>query len=108
MTFNQPPYGQQWGGAPAPYSPAQSTNAVAIGAFVSAWILPPLGIVLGHVARAQIRHRGESGSGLALAALIISYTFTILAIVVIVLAVVIAVAVTKEVSHVNQVLRTIH
>ena len=52
---NQPPYGQQWGGPSTPYSPAQTTNSMAIAAFISSLLLAPLGIVFGHIARYQIR-----------------------------------------------------
>ncbi|MCD2190701.1 DUF4190 domain-containing protein [Actinomycetospora sp. SF1] len=33
------------------------------------------GVICGHIARKQIRERGESGDGLALAGLIIGYIF---------------------------------
>lgn len=98
-TYQQPdaaPYGQQpyqQYGAPAqpysypvsgygyPYSgygPASQTNTMAILALVFAFVFSPLGIVFGHIARKQIRERGEGGSGLATAGLILGYVFTAL------------------------------
>ncbi|CAM3975659.1 DUF4190 domain-containing protein [Smaragdicoccus niigatensis] len=53
-------------------------NQVAIAAFGFALVFPPVGIVLGHLARAEIRDSGEQGDGLALFALIWSYLALIL------------------------------
>ena len=52
---------------------APPTNAMAIAALILAFVFFPIGIVLGHVARGQIRRTGEGGRGLATAALIIGY-----------------------------------
>ena len=57
------------------------TNQLAIVSLVAAilgWVVFPVAgalvaVVTGHMARAQIRTRGESGSGMALAGLIIGY-----------------------------------
>jgi hypothetical protein len=51
-------------------------SALAIIAFVLAFVVPPGGIVCGHIARSQIRSTGEQGDGLALAGLILGYVFT--------------------------------
>lgn len=51
-------------------------NALAIIAFVLAFVVPPGGIVCGHIARGQLRSTGEQGDGLALAGLILGYVFT--------------------------------
>jgi hypothetical protein len=51
-------------------------NALAIVAFVLAFVVPPGGIVCGHIARRQIRSTGEQGDGLALGGLILGYVFT--------------------------------
>ena len=67
--------GHQGYGAPAP------TNGMAIASLVTGllgWTAIPLisslaAIVLGHVARAQIRRTGEQGRGMALAGLILGY-----------------------------------
>ncbi len=75
-----PAYGQQHGqpyGAPA-YAP-QKTNGFAITSFVLSLcffvcgIGSILAVIFGHIARKQIRERGEQGSGLATAGLIIGY-----------------------------------
>jgi hypothetical protein len=75
-----PPYGQQFGqpyGAPA-YAP-QRTNGLAIASFVLSLFFFVCGIgsilavIFGHIARKQIRERGEQGGGLATAGLIIGY-----------------------------------
>lgn len=76
-----PPYGgQQWGGAAPAYSPASTTNTMAIVALVGSLVFAPLGIIFGHIARGQIRRTGEGGAGLALAGLIIGYVSVALAI----------------------------
>ena len=67
------------------YSPAAKTNGTAIAALATGivgWTVVPFfasiaAVVLGHVARAQIRRTGEQGSGLALAGLILGYTGTV-------------------------------
>ena len=46
---------------------------MAIAALICAVLLPPIGILMGHIAWAQTRRTGERGRGLALAALIIGY-----------------------------------
>lgn len=49
------------------------TNGMAIAALILVFVFFPVGIVLGHVARGQIKRSGEDGKGLATAALIIGY-----------------------------------
>jgi hypothetical protein len=46
---------------------------MAIAALILAFVFYPVGIVLGHVARGQIKRTGEGGRGLATAALVIGY-----------------------------------
>jgi hypothetical protein len=58
------------------YNPSAQTNTMAILSLVFAFVFSPLGIAFGHIARKQIRERGEGGSGLATAGLILSYIFT--------------------------------
>ncbi|MFE0589576.1 DUF4190 domain-containing protein [Micromonospora echinospora] len=67
-----PPYGQY--GPPQPGS--GSTNVMAILSLVFAFVFAPVGIVLGHMARKQIRQTHEQGEQLALWGLILSYVFT--------------------------------
>lgn len=73
------PPGQLPAVQPAPpyyYAPARPTNTMAILALVSGLLFAPAGIVLGHIARKQIRQTGEEGDGLALAGLILGYIGT--------------------------------
>jgi hypothetical protein len=64
--------------AGAYYSPqlAPRTNGFAVGALVCG-IIPFFGgvpaVILGHVARGQIRRTGERGDGLAIAGLVFGY-----------------------------------
>jgi hypothetical protein len=84
--YGQPPYGQPYGGQPygAPgYGPPpgypgfpRPTNTMAILALVLAFVLAPAGIVLGVIARKQIRQTGEEGDGLALAGIIVGSIFS--------------------------------
>jgi hypothetical protein len=49
---------------------------MAILALVMAFVFAPAGLVLGIVARKQIRETGEEGDGLALAGIIVGGIFT--------------------------------
>ncbi|WP_417235284.1 DUF4190 domain-containing protein [Arthrobacter sp.] len=51
------------------------TNVLAVLALVLSFFVGILGIVFGHISRAQIRRTGEGGAGLALAGLIIGYVW---------------------------------
>lgn len=96
--YGQPGYGQPGYGQPAPYGapgwgppayPAhRPTNTLAIVALVMAFVFSPVGIVLGVIARKQIRETGEAGDGLALAGLIIGAVFTVIAVALVVIWVV--------------------
>jgi peptidyl-prolyl cis-trans isomerase B (cyclophilin B) len=57
----------------AVYVSVPPTNGMAIAALILAFVFFPLGIILGHVARGQIKRTREGGRGLATAALIIGY-----------------------------------
>jgi hypothetical protein len=46
---------------------------MAIAALILVLVFYPVGIILGHVARGQIKRTGEGGWGLATAALVIGY-----------------------------------
>jgi hypothetical protein len=75
--YAQPAYGQQpYGKQPYGYAPVAATNTMAILALVFAFIFSPAAIVLGHVAKKQIRTTGEQGEGLATAGLWLGYIFT--------------------------------
>ncbi|MFI7522520.1 DUF4190 domain-containing protein [Micromonospora globbae] len=95
---DQPPFGQpggyppgpQWGHQP-PYAPQVPygqygppptgpvrTNVLAILSLIFAFVFAPAGIVLGHLAKRQLRTSGEEGDQLATWGLILSYVFTAL------------------------------
>ncbi|GAA4739857.1 hypothetical protein GCM10023328_21180 [Modestobacter marinus] len=71
-SYGPPGYGPPGYGPPG-YGPGwrRSTNQLAIVALVATFLLAPVGLVLGLVARGQIRRSGEQGDGLALAAVIV-------------------------------------
>jgi uncharacterized protein DUF4190 len=78
-----PPAYQMQGGYGAPgYGPPMypqmmaPTNTLAILALVFAFVFAPASIVLGHLAKKQIRQTGEQGEGLATAGLWLGYLFT--------------------------------
>jgi hypothetical protein len=78
------PYGVQ---QPYPaYGPQTRTNALAIASLACSLgglitcLSAPVGIVLGHIARRQIRETGEQGEGMATAGLWVGYILTILGI----------------------------
>jgi hypothetical protein len=78
--YGQPQYGQQPGYGQAyaqqPYTPQPPTNTMAILSLVFAFVFAPAAIVMGHVAKKQIRQTGEGGEGLATAGLWMGYIFT--------------------------------
>jgi hypothetical protein len=84
--YEQQAYGQQAYGQPAYGQPVyvnpNPTNGLAIAALVCAlgglltFISAPVGAILGHVARRQIKERGGQGEGLALAGIIAGWTIT--------------------------------
>jgi hypothetical protein len=49
----------------------RQTNTMAILSLVLAFVFAPAGLVLGIIARKQIRQTGEDGDGLALAGIIV-------------------------------------
>jgi hypothetical protein len=77
--YGPPPAYPPPGYGPPGYPPAgwgRPTNTVAILALVMAFVFAPAGLVLGIVARKQIRQTGEDGAGLALAGIIVGGIFT--------------------------------
>jgi Domain of unknown function (DUF4190) len=64
------------------YPQAAPTNGLAIAALVCSLaglitcLSAPVGAILGHVARKQIRERGEQGDGMALAGIIVGWVLT--------------------------------
>ena len=77
--YGPPPgYGQPGYGPPPGYPPVygRPTNTMAILALVLAFVFAPAGLILGIIARKQIRETGEDGDGLALAGIIVGGIFT--------------------------------
>jgi uncharacterized protein DUF4190 len=72
----QPGYGTgtQLGYAP-PYAP-RPTNVMAVLSLVLAFLFPPAGVIVGLVARSQLKKSDEQGEGLATAGIILSAVFT--------------------------------
>jgi hypothetical protein len=76
-----PPPGQQpYYGQPPPTGPTTNTMAIvslvlSLAGLLTA-ITAPIGAILGHVARKQIRERGEQGEGLAMAGIIVGWILT--------------------------------
>lgn len=76
--YGAPGYGSPGYGPPG-YPPAYHrppTNTMAILALVFAFVFAPAGIVLGVMARKQIRRTREEGDGLALAGIIVGSIVT--------------------------------
>src|SRR3954466_1586377 len=67
--YGAPGYPPQW---------RRPTNTLAILALVLSFVFAPAGLVLGLMARKQIRRTGEEGEGLALAGIIVGSIFTAL------------------------------
>ena len=64
-----PGYGQPAYGPPPGYG--RQTNTMAILSLVMAFVFAPAGLIMGFIARKQIRQTGEDGDGLALAGIIV-------------------------------------
>lgn len=92
---NQPAGGQPWGASPA----YQTTNGMAIAALVGSLVFAPLGIILGHIARSQIKRTGEGGRGMATAGLIIGYVVTALSIIGTLIAIALVLLVVNTDTH---------
>jgi hypothetical protein len=82
--------------APAPAAPytaaapaGKPTNVLAIIALIGAFLIPPAGIICGHIALGQIKKTGEGGHALALWGTILGYVFTILWILIFVMSIII-------------------
>jgi len=82
-----------WPAAPATVTPVARTNGLAMASLacgLAQFAIGPVAtipaIVLGHVARSQIKRSGEQGAGLALAGLLLGWAVVILGVIVILLA----------------------
>jgi hypothetical protein len=71
--YGQPAYGPPGYGPPPGYPAAygRQTNTMAILSLVMAFVFAPAGLIMGFIARKQIRQTGEDGDGLALAGIIV-------------------------------------
>jgi hypothetical protein len=69
-------YGQPDAYPSPPWTYRRPTNTLAVLSLVLAFVCAPAGIVLGILARRQIRRSGEEGSGLALAGIIVGSLWT--------------------------------
>lgn len=69
---NTGPVGYAHGGGTDQPQPS-GTNIFAILALIFGFLAGLLGIVFGHIARAQIRQTGQAGAGMALAGLVLGY-----------------------------------
>lgn len=103
------------------YAPAQNygsgyqvtgyapTNGLAIASlvcglvqFLGFWIVSGIpAIIMGHIARRQIKLSGEQGDGMALAGLILGYIGLVLGIIFVIIVVAVGVAVTHDHINVN-------
>ena len=92
--YPQPPYGYGYG-----YPVQPGTNTMAILALVFAFIFAPVAIVLGAMARKQIRRTGEQGWGLATAGLVCGIVFTVLSVIWIAIAITFFVTATHELNN---------
>jgi hypothetical protein len=90
------PYHHQPGHYPPP---PRQTNGMAIAALITAFLFSPAGIVLGVVARKQIRRTGEEGWGMATAGLVIGVVLTVLWLLAVVLWVVLVVWLYREAAN---------
>jgi len=93
--YGQQPYAPPPGYGPPPGYPAsrRPANPMAIPALVMGFRFAPAGLILGIVARKQIRQTGEDGDGLALAGMIVGGIFTAIFVVLIVLWIIAIVAI---------------
>ncbi|MFT4125702.1 MAG: DUF4190 domain-containing protein [Gordonia sp. (in: high G+C Gram-positive bacteria)] len=80
------PVGAPPPGGPVGPAPGLTTNPLAVPALVTAFLVAPIGIILGHLSLAQINRRREDGRPIAIAALAVGYLLTLAAIVGLVLA----------------------
>jgi hypothetical protein len=68
----------QFGRPHPPVAPVQPTNTMAVLALTLAFVFAPAGIVLGIIAKRQIRRSHDQGEGLATAGIVVGSIFTAL------------------------------
>jgi hypothetical protein len=70
--YGQQPYGQPgYGQDPYGQQRKPGTNGLAIAALIVAFFIGLLGVILGLVAKSQIKKTGQGGDGLATAAIVV-------------------------------------
>jgi hypothetical protein len=97
--YPQQPYPQPYGYPGYGYPVQPPTNTLAILALVFAFVFAPAAIVMGAVARKQIRRTGEGGAGLATSGFVLGIVFTVLSVIWMVAALVFM---NDVLHHVNQ------
>jgi uncharacterized protein DUF4190/uncharacterized protein DUF1707 len=107
-----PPGAPGWGAPPPGYAPmpypARPTNQLAIAALVCGcaqlffWVFTGIpAVILGHIARRQIRETGENGDGMALTGLILGYVGIGLSVIFAVIFILIVVAAVHDNNAIN-------
>jgi heme/copper-type cytochrome/quinol oxidase subunit 2 len=90
---------------PNPYAPAPvavpPTNLLAILSLVGAFIFPVAGVVLGILAKGQIRRTGEGGDTLATVGIVLSIALTVLGVVIIIVVAIIAIVTGQFLSNLS-------
>lgn len=79
--------------------PGTTTNVMAILSLIFAFIMAPVGIILGAIALHQIGQTHEEGKGLAVAGLVISIVFTAITILAIIFWIVVSIVLLNSNSH---------
>jgi hypothetical protein len=87
----------------APTNPLSIASLVCgLAQFLGFWVVTGIpAIIMGHIARRQIRERGEQGDGMALAGLILGYIGLVLGIVLTIFIIVAVVAVSHDQGTIN-------
>ena len=107
-----PPGAPGWGAPPPGYAPmpypGRPTNQLAIAALVCGcaqlffWVFTGIpAVILGHIARRQIRETGENGDGMALTGLILGYVGIGLSVILAVIFILIVVAAVHDNNAIN-------
>lgn len=80
---------------------SRGTNSFAIAALVCAFVVPPLGLIFGFVAKMQIKESGEEGDGLATAAIVISIVLMLVLVLYFILIVAFIGAAVRHIEFIN-------
>jgi len=110
--WGAPPPGPGWGAPPPGYGPmpypVRPTNQLAIAALVCGcaqvffWFLTGIpAVILGHIARRQIRETGENGDGMALTGMILGYVGIGLGVITAVIVIIVIVAAVHDQNVIN-------